>query len=95
VVFFEHKALLASKGPPPPPGHVVELGRAAVVREGADVTLVALASTVPLALKAADVLSGEGIEAEVIDLRCLVPLDAATVLDSLRTTSRLVTVEEN
>ncbi|MEU6181552.1 alpha-ketoacid dehydrogenase subunit beta [Streptomyces coeruleorubidus] len=95
VVFFEHKALLATKGAPPPPGHVVELGRAAVVREGADITLVALASTVPLALKAADVLSGEGIEAEVVDLRCLVPLDAATVLDSLRGTSRLLTVEEN
>jgi pyruvate dehydrogenase E1 component beta subunit len=95
VVFFEHKSLLATKGAPPPPGHVVELGRAAVVREGADVTLVALASTVPLALKAADVLSGEGIEAEVVDLRCLVPLDAATVLGSLRGTSRLLTVEEN
>ncbi|MFI8834627.1 alpha-ketoacid dehydrogenase subunit beta [Streptomyces afghaniensis] len=95
VVFFEHKALLATKGPPPPPDHVVELGRAAVVREGNDVTLVALASTVPLALKAADVLSGEGIEAEVIDLRCLVPLDAATVLASLSRTSRLVIVEEN
>ncbi|GGU28606.1 alpha-ketoacid dehydrogenase subunit beta [Streptomyces coeruleorubidus] len=95
VVFFEHKALLATKGAPPPPGHVVELGRAAVVREGADVTLVALASTVPLALKAADVLSGEGIEAEVVDLRCLVPLDAAAVLDSVRGTSRLLTVEEN
>jgi pyruvate dehydrogenase E1 component beta subunit len=95
VVFFEHKALLATKGAPPPPGHLVELGRAAVVREGADVTLVALASTVPLALKAADVLSGEGIEAEVVDLRCLVPLDAATVLGSLRRTSRLLTVEEN
>ncbi|MFF5516228.1 alpha-ketoacid dehydrogenase subunit beta [Streptomyces coeruleorubidus] len=95
VVFFEHKALLSTKGAPPPPGHVVELGRAAVVREGADVTLVALASTVPLALKAADVLSGEGIEAEVVDLRCLVPLDAATVLGSLRGTSRLLTVEEN
>ncbi|CAL9285700.1 alpha-ketoacid dehydrogenase subunit beta [Streptomyces sp. SudanB52_2052] len=95
VVFFEHKALLAAKGAPPPPGHVVELGRAAVVREGEDVTLVALASMVPLALKAADALSGEGIEAEVVDLRCLVPLDAATVLASLRRTSRLVTVEEN
>lgn len=95
VVFFEHKALLATKGAPPPPGHVVELGRAAVVREGTDVTLVALASTVPLALKAADVLSGEGTEVEVIDLRCLVPLDAAAVLGSLRRTSRLVTVEEN
>ncbi|WP_298559703.1 alpha-ketoacid dehydrogenase subunit beta [Streptomyces luteogriseus] len=95
VVFFEHKGLFATKGPPAPPGHVVELGRAAVVREGGDITLVALASMVPLALKAADVLAGEGIEAEVVDLRCLVPLDAATVLASLRKTSRLVTVEEN
>ncbi|MEU3885374.1 alpha-ketoacid dehydrogenase subunit beta [Streptomyces sp. NPDC029041] len=95
VVFFEHKGLLATKGPPPPPGHVVELGRAAVVREGGDITLVALASMVPLALKAADVLAGEDIEAEVVDLRCLVPLDAATLLTSLRKTSRLVTVEEN
>ena len=95
VVFFEHKGLFATKGPPAPPGHVVELGRAAVVRVGGDITLVALASMVPLALKAADVLAGEGIEAEVVDLRCLVPLDAATVLASLRKTSRLVTVEEN
>lgn len=95
VVFFEHKALLAAKGAPAPPDHVVELGRAAVVREGADVTLVALASMVPLALKAADLLSGEGIEAEVVDLRCLVPLDMSTVLASLGRTSRLVTVEEN
>ncbi|MFE7444906.1 alpha-ketoacid dehydrogenase subunit beta [Streptomyces chartreusis] len=95
VVFFEHKGLLASKGAPPPADHVVELGRAAVVREGADVTLVALASMVPLALKAADLLSGEGIEAEVVDLRCLVPLDVTTVLTSLGRTSRLVTVEEN
>ncbi|MFE6171172.1 alpha-ketoacid dehydrogenase subunit beta [Streptomyces sp. NPDC056464] len=95
VVFFEHKGLLASKGAPPPPDHVVELGRAAVVREGADVTLVALASMVPVALKAAELLSGEGIEAEVVDLRCLVPLDVTTVLTSLGRTSRLVTVEEN
>ncbi|QKZ17117.1 alpha-ketoacid dehydrogenase subunit beta [Streptomyces chartreusis] len=95
VVFFEHKGLLASKGAPPPADHVVELGRAAVVREGADVTLVALASMVPLALKAAELLSGEGIEAEVVDLRCLVPLDVTTVLTSLGRTSRLVTVEEN
>ncbi|MFE6938824.1 alpha-ketoacid dehydrogenase subunit beta [Streptomyces chartreusis] len=95
VVFFEHKGLLASKGAPPPADHVVELGRAAVVREGADVTLVALASMVPLALQAAELLSGEGIEAEVVDLRCLVPLDVTTVLTSLGRTSRLVTVEEN
>ncbi|MFJ4282576.1 alpha-ketoacid dehydrogenase subunit beta [Streptomyces massasporeus] len=95
VVFFEHKGLFATKGPPPPVDHVVELGRAAVVREGGDITLVALASMVPLALKAAGVLAGEGIEVEVVDLRCLVPLDTATVLASLRKTSRLLTVEEN
>ncbi|NGN65115.1 alpha-ketoacid dehydrogenase subunit beta [Streptomyces sp. A7024] len=95
VVLFEHKALLAVKGEVPPDGHVVELGRAAVVREGADVTLVALASMVPVALSAAERLAAEGISAEVIDLRCLVPLDMATVLASLRKTSRLLTVEEN
>ncbi|KUM87854.1 alpha-ketoacid dehydrogenase subunit beta [Streptomyces pseudovenezuelae] len=95
VVFFEHKGLLATKGPPPPPDHVVELGRAAVVREGADVTLVALASMVPVALTAAERLAADGIGVEVVDLRCLVPLDMATVLASLGRTSRLVTVEEN
>jgi pyruvate dehydrogenase E1 component beta subunit len=95
VVFFEHKGLLASKGPPAPPGHVVPLGEAAVVRQGTDITIVALASTVPLALSAAETLSAEGIDAEVIDLRCLVPLDMATVLASLQRTSRLLVVEEN
>src|SRR5215468_8991551 len=74
VVFFEHKGLFASKGPGAPDGHVVEPGRAAVVRDGTDVTLVGLAATVPLALAGADDLAHQGISAEVIDLRCLVPL---------------------
>ena len=74
---------------------MVELGQAAVAREGTDVTLVGLAATVPMALTAAEQLAAEGISAEVIDLRCLVPLDMATVLASLRRTSRLVIVEEN
>src|SRR5580658_4383794 len=95
VVFFEHKGLFASKGPAAPEGHLVELGRAAVLREGSDVSLVALAATVPLALAAAERLAADGISAEVIDLRCLVPLDMATVLASLGRTSRLVIVEEN
>ncbi|MFC0527893.1 alpha-ketoacid dehydrogenase subunit beta [Phytohabitans kaempferiae] len=95
VVFFEHKALLAGSGPRPPEGHLIELGEAAVVREGTDVTVVALASTVPMSLKAADQLAGEGISVEVIDLRCLIPLDMRTVLRSLERTSRLVVVEEN
>ena len=95
VIFFEHKGLFASKGPSAPPGHVVPLGQAAIVRPGSDLTLVGLAATVPMALAAAEQLAGEGISAEVIDLRCLVPLDMATVLESVGRTSRLLIVEEN
>ena len=95
VVFFEHKGLFASKGPAPADGHLVELGHAAVARGGSDVTFVALAATVPLALAAAGQLAADGIAAEVIDLRCLVPLDMRTVLESVARTSRLVIVEEN
>lgn len=95
VVFFEHKGLLAGKGEEPPPDHVVPLGEAAVRRQGTDVTLVGLASTVPIALSAAEALSRDGISAEVVDLRCLVPLDIRTVLDSVGRTSRLLIVEEN
>ena len=74
---------------------MVELGQAATVRAGSDVTIVALAATVPMALAAAGLLAGEGISAEVIDLRTLVPLDMATVLASVARTSRLLIVEEN
>ena len=95
VLVFEHKGLLASKGEPPPDDHVVPLGEALVRRKGDDVTLVALAYMVPRALEAAERLAGDGISAEVIDLRCLIPLDARTVLDSVARTSRLVIVEEN
>jgi len=95
VLFFEHKGLLATKGEPAPPEHVVPLGQARVARAGEDVTVVALAATVPLALRAAEILAGEGISAEVVDLRCLVPLDAASVVESVHKTSRLVIVEEN
>ena len=95
VVFFEHKGLFAGKGEPAPPDHVVPLGQAAVIRPGSDVTVVALASTVPIAAAAAEQLAPDGISVEVVDLRCLVPLDARTVLDSVRRTSRLVVVEEN
>ncbi|NED94154.1 alpha-ketoacid dehydrogenase subunit beta [Phytoactinopolyspora alkaliphila] len=95
VVFFEHKGLFASKGEPAPPDHVLEFGQAGIVREGTDVTVVALASTVATALAAADRLAEKDISAEVIDLRCLIPLDVRTVLTSLERTSRLVVVEEN
>ncbi len=95
VVFFEHKGLFASRGEPAPDGHLVPLGQAAVARPGSDVTVVALAATVPIALAAADDLAGSGVRVEVIDLRCLVPLDMATVLASVARTSRLLIVEEN
>jgi pyruvate/2-oxoglutarate/acetoin dehydrogenase E1 component len=96
VIVCAHKALLATKGEVPDGEHVTPLGQAAVLREGADVTLVALAAMVPRALEAAERLDVEhGIDAEVIDLRTLIPLDAATILRSVEKTSRLMTVEEN
>ena len=96
VIVCEHKALFASKGDVPDGEHVVPLGQAAVLREGSDATIVALAAMVPRALEAAGRLQDEdGISAEVIDLRCLIPLDAQAVLRSVEKTSRLFTVEEN
>jgi pyruvate dehydrogenase E1 component beta subunit len=96
VIVCEHKALFAEKGEVPDGEHVVPLGEATVVRDGADVTIVALAAMVPRALAAAERLDAEhGIDAEVIDLRTLIPLDAQAILRSVAKTSRLFTVEEN
>jgi pyruvate dehydrogenase E1 component beta subunit len=96
VIVCEHKALFATKGEVPDGEHVVPLGQAAVLREGTDVTIVALAAMVPRALEAAERLATEhGIDAEVIDLRTLIPLDAQAILRSVAKTSRLFTVEEN
>ncbi|HEX2221744.1 MAG TPA: transketolase C-terminal domain-containing protein, partial [Candidatus Limnocylindria bacterium] len=96
VIVCEHKGLFAEKGEVPDGEHVLPLGRANVVRDGSDVTIVALAMMVPRSVAAAERLQSEhGISAEVIDLRTLVPLDADTVLRSVTKTSRLVTVEEN
>jgi pyruvate dehydrogenase E1 component beta subunit len=95
VVFFEHKSLMAGKAEIPDGEIVDELGKAKIVREGSDVTIAALALMVPRALEAAERLAGEGISAEVIDLRSLVPLDTRTILDSVAKTGRFFTVEEN
>ena len=95
VVFFEHKGLYASKGPVPDGELVGELGKAAIVRTGADLTIVALAAMVPRALAAAEDLAGRGVEATVVDLRCLVPLDTRTLLAACSQTGRVFTVEEN
>lgn len=95
VVFFEHKGLYGTKGEVPDDDYVIPLGQAEVRREGGDVTIVALAGMVPKALEAAEALAEDGIDAEVIDLRCLVPLDTQTIEESLYKTGRLMTVEEN
>ena len=96
VMFFEQKSLYATKGEVPEGEHVEPLGVAGIVRSGTDVTVVALAAMVPRALKAAEILQDEhGVSVEVVDVRCLVPLDTKTILDSVSRTGRLVTVEEN
>lgn len=95
VVFFEHKSLLASKGEVPDGEIVDELGVAKIVRSGTDCTIAALALMVPRALEAAELLAADGISAEVIDMRTLVPLDTQTLLTSAAKTGRFFTVEEN
>jgi pyruvate/2-oxoglutarate/acetoin dehydrogenase E1 component len=95
VLFLEHKRLYAIKGPCESEGEdVAELGRARIVREGADVTLVSAMKGTHDCLTAAEQLAQEGIEAEVIDLRTLRPLDTDTLLGSLARTHRLAVVEE-
>ena len=95
VLVFEHKALYGRKEEVLDGEHVLPLGRARTLRAGRDLTLVGLSITVGICLAAADELAEQGVSAEVIDLRTLVPLDAAAVLGSVDRTGRLVVVEEN
>jgi len=95
VIFFEHKKMFAIKEDVPDDEIVDELGKAAFRTSGDDVTIVALAAMVPVAIEAAGLLASQGVSAEVIDLRSLVPLDTTAFLESVSKTGRLVTVEEN
>jgi pyruvate dehydrogenase E1 component beta subunit len=107
VIIFEHKLLYGSKGPRaergalspvgevPEEEYLVPIGKGIIRREGKDVTIVGKLLTVYRALEAAEQLAKEGIEAEVIDPRTLVPLDKELILDSVRKTGRLVIVEED
>ncbi len=96
VLFFEQKSLYATKGEVPDGEHVDTLGTAKVLREGGDVTIIALAAMVPRALQAAEQLAAEdGVQATVVDVRSLVPLDTKTILAEVAKTGRLFTVEEN
>ena len=94
VVFVEHKALYASKGELPEPAGQVAIGAARIARPGRDVTIATYGACVALAVQAAQTLAAEGIDAEVIDLRSVQPWDRATVLDSVRRTTRLVVAHE-
>jgi acetoin:2,6-dichlorophenolindophenol oxidoreductase subunit beta len=95
VLYFEHKAMLNRKGPLERGGERYELGGAAVVRSGDDVTIVATQLARMHAEEAAERLAGEGISAELIDPRTLVPLDMTTIGDSIERTSRLVVAQES
>ncbi len=90
VVFFEPLVLWGNKGEVPDGDYLVPLGKASLRREGADVTVVAVADAVPAALRAAIGLAEEGIEVEVIDPRTLVPLDKSAILESVAKTGRLL-----
>ncbi len=95
VVFFHHYLLTLEHGDVPEGEHVVPLGEAAVVRDGSDVTIVAIGWMVGKALAAAEQLATEGVQAEVIDPRTLAPLDTATILQSVEKTGRLVVVDQS
>ncbi len=95
VVFMEHRALLNTRGPVPDGEHLVPFGRAAVAREGRDVTVVGIAVMVRQALEAADALARDGVSVEVIDPRSLAPLDIETILESVHKTGRLLIADES
>jgi 2-oxoisovalerate dehydrogenase E1 component beta subunit len=96
VLFFEHKFLYRRiKEDLPTEDYFVPLGKAVVRREGDDLTIVSYAAMLHASLEAATVLAGEGIEAEVVDLRTLLPLDRETILASVRKTNKLLVVHED
>lgn len=94
VLYFEHKDLFRMKGPVPDGEYTVPIGKAAVVREGTDVTVVSYSAMLHKVLRVADILMQEGISVEVIDLRTISPLDKETIYSSVKKTSRLVIAHE-
>ncbi|MCH2127872.1 MAG: dehydrogenase E1 component subunit alpha/beta [Pirellulaceae bacterium] len=95
VLFLEHRELMAIKGPVPEEHYEIPFGQAKVVREGTDVTVVAISMMVHHALKAADELAQEGISIEIIDPRTTSPLDLAAILQSVSKTGRVLVVDES
>jgi pyruvate dehydrogenase E1 component beta subunit len=95
TLLFESASLYRSKGEVPEGEVLIPLGKAGIMKEGSDVTVVAVSAAVPVAVAAARNLEEKGISVEVIDPRTLVPLDSGTILDSVRKTGKLVTVENS
>ncbi len=93
VLIFEDRLLYSRKGPVPDGDEVIALGSASIKRPGRDLTIIAIGRMVHVALDAAKILAGEGIEAEVIDPRTLVPLDTETLVESVRRTNRALVVD--
>jgi pyruvate dehydrogenase E1 component beta subunit len=94
VIFLEHKVLYTLEGEVPEEAYAIPFGEAEIVREGSDVTVVALGRMVHLAAQAAEALAGDGIECEIVDPRTTSPLDEDTILESVENTGRLVVVDE-
>jgi pyruvate/2-oxoglutarate/acetoin dehydrogenase E1 component len=95
VVFIEHKSLYNLKGVVPEKEYTIPLGEARIIREGKDLTIVAMSRMVDLAIKAAAALEQEDISAEVIDPRTIVPLDRERITDSIKKTGKLVVIDES
>jgi pyruvate/2-oxoglutarate/acetoin dehydrogenase E1 component len=94
VLFLEHRELMGIKGPVPEEPYEIEFGKAAVVREGTDITVVALALMVHHAVEAAEQLAEDGVSVEIVDPRTVSPLDTETILASVAKTGRLLIVDE-
>jgi pyruvate/2-oxoglutarate/acetoin dehydrogenase E1 component len=94
VVFIEHKSLYNTKGSVPEEEYLIPFGEARVVREGTDLTIVAMSRMVDLAVRAATLLAEQGVSAEIIDPRTIVPLDRKRITDSIRKTGKLVVIDE-
>ncbi|MDI6601236.1 MAG: alpha-ketoacid dehydrogenase subunit beta [Thermoanaerobacteraceae bacterium] len=95
VIFFEHKLLYWTKGDVPEGDYTVPIGKAAVKREGKDITIIAGSIMVPRSMGAAEKLKEYGIDAEVIDIRSLVPMDVETIVESVSKTGKAIIVEDD
>ena len=94
VIFIEHKLLYMNKGEVPEEEYIIPLGEADIKKEGTDLTIVAWSGMIPKVMEATEILSKEGISAEVVDPRSLVPLDKLTIINSVKKTEHVLIVQE-